>query len=117
MGMLFPSGVTLNAQPASVGAEHARAKLDRLPMSQILREEGFETAGLRRRISVGFAPPFVAHTLKIGSQEPVLVHTFTLMDKAGGVIEWVRIYVHPEEIGAEEVLNRQTGEWALTHPL
>ena len=109
--------VTLNAQLPEIGEAHCRSKLERLPMSQILREAGFKTAGLRRRISVGFPPPFVGHHLKIGSQEPILVHTFTLLKKPGGVVEWVRIYVHPQEISPEEVFNPETGEWALTSAL
>lgn len=112
-----PHSVTLNVQRPEIGARHSAADLRRLPMSQILRNAGLAIATMTRRVAAAFAPLYVASQLGITMQHPTLVYTFSLSGTDGAMLEWVRIFVHPDEPSPVEILNYQTGEWRLSEPL
>jgi len=104
--------VTLNAQPVEQGKRLALAKLNRLPMTQILRESGVELSTLRRTIGAVLAPPHVARHLGLTLNDPTLVYTFICHNSDNQIVQWVRIWVHPEHPGPEEILSYDTGTWS-----
>lgn len=112
-----PHSVTQNAQRPELGLRHSLADLKKLPMSRLLAKEGHRIAEMRRSVSARFAPPLVAEQLGITMQDPALVYTFTVSDKAGHPLEWTRIFVHPDSPSIQETLNYETGEWRFTEPL
>jgi GntR family transcriptional regulator len=109
-----PHSVSYNAQLPALGETHAKSDLSKLPMGDILRRAGQTPARLIRRNSVSLPPIDVAQNLRISLQDPTLVYTFTLQDPKGVAIEWVRIYVHPEEPSPDEVIDFATGQFILS---
>jgi GntR family transcriptional regulator len=109
-----PHSVSYNAQLPSLGERHAKSDLSKLPMGDILRRAGQTPTRLVRRNSVSLPPIDVAQNLRISLQDPTLVYTFTLQDPNGIAIEWVRIYVHPEEPSPEEVIDFATGQFVFS---
>lgn len=109
-----PHSVTHNAQTVDVGGRHTAHRLATMPMGRIFAAEGIELRSLRRRMSVAHAPVGVAEHLGLTLADPVLVTTFTAHDPADDILEWVRIYVHPDEPGAEERLDLRAGTWSST---
>ena len=106
--------VTYNVQRPQIGSRHTVANLRKLPMAQLLTLVGKEIAHVTRRLSAAPAPVEVAAALNIAVQHPTLLHTFTMRDVAGDVIEWVRLYLHPNESSPTEVLNLADGCWRPT---
>lgn len=106
-----PHSVTHNAQRPELGNRHSRRDLEQRPMVSILADQGIKIARMRRRIDVGHAPPLVAHHLGLTVTEPVLTVEFTLHDEDDSAVEWVRIYLHPEQPGPEESMDLATGVW------
>jgi GntR family transcriptional regulator len=109
-----PHSVTLNAQREELGGRLSVSRLARLPMTQLLREEGVQFVRLRRRVSACMAPPNVARHLGLMIHEPALVYTFTHHDAADLVVQWVRIWVRHDEPGPEEVFSYETGTWSMS---
>lgn len=103
--------VTLNVQHAAVGGRHSLSSLRQMPMPLILRQAGYRLARLTRRVAVSMPTPHVAAHLGITLNDPTLVFTFTIGDDKDTVIEWVRIYVHPNEPNPCETMNLETGSW------
>jgi len=112
-----PHSVTHNAQRAEVGLRHRAAGLRSQPMAALLAAQGIQPHYMRRRFHATVAPPFVAHRLDLTIVDPVLVATFTLHDADDLVIEWVRIYLHPDRSTPEETLDLESGSWATTERL
>ena len=106
--------VTYNVQRPEIGSHHSLANLRKLPMAQLLTLVGKEIAQVTRRLSAAPAPVAVAAALNIPVQHPTQLHTFTMRDIAGEVVEWVRIYLHPDESSPVEVLNLEDGCWRPT---
>ncbi|NML47469.1 GntR family transcriptional regulator [Ramlibacter sp. G-1-2-2] len=109
-----PHSVTLNAQRVDVGEQLTLAELQKYPMTQLLREHGVQFSRLTRRVSASIAPPHVARQLKLVLNEPTLVYTFTHHDDQGGVVQWVRIWVRPDEPSPEESFSYATGMWSMS---
>jgi GntR family transcriptional regulator len=107
--------VTHNAQRPELGNRHSRRDLEQRPMASILADRGIKLARMRRRINVGHAPPLVAHPLGLTVTEPVLIVEFTLHDDDDSAVEWVRIYLHPEQPGPEESMELASGVWTPHH--
>lgn len=106
--------VTLNVQSEALGEQHTAAKLQKYPMTQLLRDEGVKFAKLTRRVSASLAPPQVARHLRLTLNEPTLVYTFTHHDQANEVVQWVRIWVRQDEPSPEEVFSYKTGAWSMS---
>jgi GntR family transcriptional regulator len=109
-----PHSVTHNAQLVERGRRHTARRLATLPMGLVFEAEGIQFGSLRRRMSVTHAPAGVAEHLGLTLADPVLVTTFTVHDPADELLEWVRIYVHPDEPGPEERLDLRAGAWSST---
>jgi GntR family transcriptional regulator len=109
-----PHSVTHNAQRVEVGGRHTAHRLATMPMGRIFAAEGIDLRSLRRRMSVTHAPVGVAEHLGLTLADPVLVTTFTAHDPADEILEWVRIYVHPDEPAPEEWLDLRAGTWSST---
>lgn len=107
-----PHSVTHNAQLPELGLRHSRRDLSRRPMVPILNDLGIKLSRMRRRISVTHAPPLVASHLNLTIVDPVLVTEFTLHDDDDRTVEWVRIYVHPDQPAADEIMDLGTRVWA-----
>lgn len=106
-----PHSVTLNAQPVELGRQLPQSKLGKLPMAQILRESGIELAAIRRTVGATLAPLHAAPHLGLTLHDPTLVYTFTHHDDSERVVQWVRIWVHPDEAAPEEMFSYRTGTW------
>ena len=109
-----PHSVTLNVQPIDLGGRIPLGKLQKLPMTQILREEGVKFSRLTRRISASTASSQVARHLGVTLNDPTLVYTFTHHDRNDVVVQWVRIWVRQDEPSPEEVLSYETGAWSMS---
>jgi GntR family transcriptional regulator len=109
-----PHSVTLNVQQDTVGAHLTAAELQKYPMTQLLREHGVQFARLTRRVGASLAPPTVARELELMLNEPTLVYTFTHHDVDDVVVQWVRIWVRPDEPSPEEVFSYATGSWSMS---
>ncbi|WP_040491213.1 GntR family transcriptional regulator [Ilumatobacter nonamiensis] len=112
-----PHSVTHNAQRPEVGELHDARGLSSRPMTSLLAKHGHTVATMRRRMSVGQAPPSATAALGITIAKPVLTITFTLHDAADGVIQWVRLYLHPDHATPEETMNIENGSWSAAEPM
>lgn len=92
-----PHSVTLNVQLVAIGALHRKKALTTLPMAESLQEVGAKFTKMMRRVGVGFPPQDVAKHLGITIHHPTLIYTFMLLEPGKLPVEWVRIYVHPDE--------------------
>lgn len=106
--------VTLNAQRPELGERLTLAKLQKYPMTHLLREEGVRFSRLTRRISATLAPPQVARHLGVALNDPALVYTFTHHASTDEVLQWVRIWVRHDEPSPDEVFSYETGTWAMS---
>lgn len=106
--------VTLNVQNIEVGQQLPLRKLQKEPMTQILRETGIRFSRLTRRISASLAPPHVATPLGLTLNDPTLVYTFMHHDDQNRVVQWVRIWVRSDEPGVTEEFNYATGVWSMS---
>jgi len=104
--------VTHNVQQPDVGEQHTADELEQEPMAQLLTRAGHTIHRLRRRIGVLHAPALVAEALGLTIAEQVLVATFTLHRPDDSVLEWVRIYLHPDQSTPEETMDFTTGTWS-----
>jgi len=59
------------------------------------------------------APPNVARQLGLVLNEPTLIYTFTHHDLQDAVVQWVLIWVRPDEPSPEEVFSYATGSWSM----
>lgn len=89
--------VTLNVQLPELGVRHPKQALESMPMAESLLRLGARFSLMKRRVGVGFPPPDVARQLNITVQHPTLIYTFMLLEPGELPVEWVRIYVHPDE--------------------
>ena len=112
-----PHSVTLNAQTLALGRRVSAAKLDKLPMTQILRGMGIEFVTLRRRVSASLAPPDVAKHLGLTLNDPTLVYTFTHHDERDAVVQWVRIWVRSDVPSPDEVFSYTTKTWSASRSM
>lgn len=111
-----PHSVTLNVQQVERGSKLPLRSLQKMPMTQILRDTGVRFTRLTRRISSSLAPPHVARNLKLTLNDPTLVYTFTHHDDHG-VVQWVRIWVRSDEPSSEEVYSYETGTWSMAEAM
>jgi GntR family transcriptional regulator len=107
-----PHSVTHNAQVVERGERHTAHRLATMPMTAIFAAEGVEVASLRRSASAARAPAGVAEPLGLTLSDPVLVTTFTVHGVDGELLEWVRIYLHPDEAAPQERLDLRAGTWS-----
>jgi hypothetical protein len=84
--------------------------LNSLPMSDILTGAGFALAEMVKRTGVANPPIDIATALGVALHDPMLTHTFTLLDISGTALEWVRIYCHPNEPSPPERIDVRTGQ-------
>ena len=108
--------ISYNAQLPDLGERHTKSDIAKLPMIALLRRAGKSPARLTRNIGVALPPTDVAENLQIALHDPTLVYTFTLQDDDEKTIEWVRIYIHPDEPSPLETVNFKTGEFILQSP-
>jgi len=66
-------------------------------MAESLQEVGAKFTKMMRRVGVGFPTQDVAKQLGITVHDPILVYIFMLLEPSKLPVEWVRIYVHPDE--------------------
>ena len=111
-----PHSVTHNAQLPSLGERHARKSLMTLPMVAVLDKAGVTIAELHRKIGVARPPLAVAASLDISVNNNTLVYTHVLIGARDETIEWLRIYMHPDEPSPIEVMDFKTGAWTTTIP-
>jgi GntR family transcriptional regulator len=104
--------VTHNVQQPSVGERHTTDQLEREPMVHLLTRAGHAIHRLRRRIGVVHSPALVTEALGRTIAEQVLVATFTLHRPDDSVLEWVRVYLHPDQSTPEETMDFTTGTWS-----
>ena len=107
-----PHSVTHNAQVVERGKRHTARRLATMPMTAIFSAEGVEVASLRRSARASRAPAGVAEPLGLTLSDPVLVSTFTVHGPDEELLEWVRIYLHPDEAAPEERLDLRSGTWS-----
>jgi GntR family transcriptional regulator len=106
-----PHSVAQSVQRPEFGNQHTLEELERLPMVEIVQSGGKKITRLRRRLSVALPNANAARHLAISLQRPTLVYTYSLTDEEEKVIEWVRIYVHPEEPSPFETMNLIEHTW------
>ena len=104
--------ISFHAQPIEIGQKHKLQKLKSLPMYQAITEAGITVTSTSRTVEARFPPLLVARYLGVNTHEPMLVYTYVLMDKNGGNVSWLRIFVHPNERIPTEYINYQTGFWS-----
>lgn len=109
-----PHSVTLNVQHEALGKTLTTAELQSQAMTHLLRQHGVNFARLTRRFGASLAPPHVARQLGLMLNEPTLVYTFTHHDTDNVVVQWVRIWVRPDEPSPEEVFSYETGHWSMS---
>ncbi len=109
-----PHSVTHNAQRPEVGALHTRADLERYSMTRLLGRQGLPIVAMRRRMSIGLAPMTATSALGLTVADRVLTITFTLWDDSDEILQWVRIYMHPDVPTPEETMKFTTGTWAAS---
>lgn len=112
-----PHSVTHNAQRPEVGLLHAPSDLEKYPMTRLLARHGHTVSVMRRRISIGLAPPLATAALGLTIADPVLTIGFTLHDKADEVLQWVRLYLHPDHTTPEETMDIASGTWSAAEPM
>ncbi len=109
--------VTHNAQRPEVGALHDPSDLGKHPMTRLLARQGFDVAVMRRRISIGHGPLQATAALGLSIADPVLTITFTLHDKDDEVLQWVRLYLHPDRTTPEETMDLEHGTWSAAEQM
>jgi GntR family transcriptional regulator len=107
-----PHSVTHNVQDPDVGEQHTTGELEQEPMVQLLTRAGHTIHRLRRRFGVIHSPALVTEALGLSIAEQVLVATFTLHRPDDSVLEWVRIYLHPDQSTPAETMEFTTGTWS-----
>jgi GntR family transcriptional regulator len=112
-----PHSVTHNVQDPDVGEQHTADELAQEPMVQLLTRAGHSIHRLRRRFGVVRSPALVTEALGLTIAEQVLVATFTLHRPDDSVLEWVRIYLHPDQSTPEETMEFTTGTWSAAEYL
>jgi GntR family transcriptional regulator len=106
-----PHSVSQSVQRPELGNQHSLDALGRLPMVEIVQSTGRKLSRLSRRLSVALPSANAARHLSISLQRPTLVYTYVLTDQEENVIEWVRIYVHPDEPSPFETMNLIEHTW------
>ncbi|GAA5163124.1 hypothetical protein GCM10023321_49530 [Pseudonocardia eucalypti] len=104
--------VTHNVQHPGVGERHTADQLEQEPMVQLLTRAGYTIHRLRRRVGILHSPALVTEALGLTIAEQVLVTTFSLHHPDDSVLEWVRIYLHPDQSTPEETMDFATGKWS-----
>jgi GntR family transcriptional regulator len=104
--------VTHNVQQPDVGEQHTMDELEKEPMVQLLTRAGHPIHRLRRRFGVVHPPALVTEALGLTVAEQVLVATFTLHRPDDSVLEWVRVYLHPDQATPEETMEFTSGTWS-----
>lgn len=112
-----PHSVTLNAQLPEIGRRHTKRALKTRPMFELLAEQGSTISQMRRRMRIGQAGTEVTSALGLSLAEPVLITTFTLHDPDDELIQWVRIFLHPDHSTPEETMDLATGSWSATETM
>lgn len=107
-----PHSVSHNVQEPAVGEQHTMEELEQEPMVPLLTSAGHTIHRLRRRFGVVYSPALVTEALGLTIAEQVLVATFTLHRPDDSVLEWVRIYLHPDQSTPEETMEFTTGTWS-----
>ena len=107
-----PHSVTHNVQRVERGQRHTARRLATMPMTAIFAAEGIEVASLCRSARAAHAPAGVAEHLGLTLSDPVLVTTFTVHGVDDELLEWVRIYLHPDEAAPSERLDLRSGAWS-----
>ncbi|MGW0036818.1 GntR family transcriptional regulator [Gordonia sp. NPDC003376] len=113
----LPHSVTHNAQLPALGSRHSRTDLETKSMITLLGEEGHIVARMRRRFAITHAPTVVTEALGLTIAERVLVSTFVLSDESDEILQWLRIYLHPNRSTPEETMDLTTGTWTATAPM
>jgi DNA-binding GntR family transcriptional regulator len=106
-----PHSVSQSVQRPELGSQHSLEALGRLPMVEIVQSAGKTFSRLHRRLSVALPNANAARHLGISLQRPKLVYTYALTDQEEKVIEWVRIYVHPDEPSPFETMSLVEHTW------
>jgi GntR family transcriptional regulator len=106
-----PHSISQSVQRPELGNQHDLEALGRLPMPELVQSAGRKLSRLHRRLSVALPSADAARHLAISLQRPTLVYTYALTDQEEKVIEWVRIYVHPEESSPSETMNLVEHTW------
>jgi GntR family transcriptional regulator len=112
-----PHSVTFNVQLPEVGGRHRPKDLGSRPMGAILASEGHVLARIHREFRATLAPIVAAGHLGITVSDPVLETVFTVDEPDGNVLEWVRIYLHPDEHTPAESMDLRTGAWSAREHL
>ncbi len=109
-----PHSVTHNAQRPEVGALHDPDDLRAYPMVHLLGQRGHTIARMRRHMSAGQAPAHATSALGLSIAASVLTITFTLHDQTDDIVQWVRLYMHPDVPTPGEMMDLATGTWTTT---
>ncbi|BFM15139.1 hypothetical protein R50073_13220 [Maricurvus nonylphenolicus] len=103
--------LAVNFQLPEIGNKHKKKDLDRLPMYQILMQAGKIPVTAQRRIVVSSADDTIANHLSVPLHTPLLTHNMSLSDEAGEILEWVQIYLHPDQSSPVEDYDFSTNSW------
>nr|WP_275409166.1 GntR family transcriptional regulator [Streptomyces sp. SID12501] len=109
--------VAHNVQQPVIGERHTGEQLDHEPMPKLLVGQGHTVARMRRRMGIAHAPAVVTEALGLTIADQMLVATITVHDPDDRVLEWVRIYLHPDYDTPEETMDLTTGNWSAAEPM
>jgi GntR family transcriptional regulator len=103
--------VSINVQLPDFGERHKEEELSALAMRDILERAGRPLVHLERKVGVGIPSRLVASNLQVPLLQSLLVYSYIARDKDERPIEWVRIFLHPDEQPPMEVLDLSTNSW------
>jgi GntR family transcriptional regulator len=103
--------VSVNVQLPEFGALHRDEELSKLAMRDILERAGRPLVRLERKVGVSYPDREVAAALGTALLQSLLVYSYIARDGDEEPIEWVRIYLHPDEQPPMEVLNLANHSW------
>jgi len=112
-----PHSFVVNVQQPEVGKKHKVSKLTTLPMSVILKQEGFTLGSIKRQVAAKFPGTLASQNLGIPMHAAILHYTFVLTNDTDAPLEWVQIALHPNESPPLEVFDLRTGTVRVTDVL
>ena len=88
--------------------------LNSYAMAELFQQAGYQLGSARRRVAAVAPPDFVADGLRVKLLTPLLRYTFTIEDKSGELVEWVRVYLNPAASSEEEQLDLELNAWRMS---
>ena len=106
-----PHSICYNVQQIELGERLSLELVATTSMPEARAAVGCKGVRLSRRMEVALPGSEVASDLGVSLQEPLRRYTYRSFDAEGTTIDWVRIFLHPNEPVPEETFQLVDGTW------